>query len=378
MLYMITGPNGGGKTLHAIRKMHEYHALGVDVYASNFNNLRIPWVQQLPNPREWALLPENSVLFVDESQQIWPTRPGTARVPDDVRGLEVHRQGGIDIYLVTLTPTFIDSHIRPLIAGHWHSVAYGPSKSRIFKWAECQQDPQSVTARRNGEFEVWSHEKAYYDLYTSSTKHMPKPKAPFRQRINKVLFLLAGIISLWIAYQLYDWIWGTPKAPKAPGQATSGLASLLPSNGKGRAPLTLEQYLLLMQPRVPEIPGSAPIFDDRKVQAEPALYCMSSGDPPESCTCLTEQGTTYFLSQNPSMHQRRCAYLARNGAPYDPFKKPPREGRAGGSRDPVRSGDRTPAAESDSGGDAGVIQGPDVAQYGYFRKPPTEQKEAGI
>ncbi|OQP75128.1 hypothetical protein IM53_018280 [Xanthomonas phaseoli pv. dieffenbachiae] len=67
------------------------------------------------------------------------------------------------------------------------------------------------------------------------------------------------------------------------------------------------------------MPWTAEVFDQRPVVADPQVFCMSSmpaaSDPREAfCTCMTEQGTRYELSQP------MCRTLARNGAPYNPYK----------------------------------------------------------
>lgn len=72
------------------------------------------------------------------------------------------------------------------------------------------------------------------------------------------------------------------------------------------------------------MPETAPIFDDRAVVSQPALFCMSGGEGADgrgdhkdaSCTCLTEQGTKYDLSQP------ECRTLARFGPVYNPYKAP--------------------------------------------------------
>ena len=76
-------------------------------------------------------------------------------------------------------------------------------------------------------------------------------------------------------------------------------------------------------PRFASMPWSAPVFDDRSPTVDPQLYCMSSsggldalGDYREpSCTCLTEQGTAYDISDG------ECRRVARLGMPYNPYRE---------------------------------------------------------
>lgn len=78
------------------------------------------------------------------------------------------------------------------------------------------------------------------------------------------------------------------------------------------------------QPRVHEMPWSAPVFDERRAASNPQLLCMVSapgvgGDGTVSrdsqCRCVTEQGTLYLLDMS------RCAHVARWGGTYNPYKE---------------------------------------------------------
>lgn len=58
------------------------------------------------------------------------------------------------------------------------------------------------------------------------------------------------------------------------------------------------------------MPWSALAFDDRRVTADPQHF---------TCTCLTEQGTAYEITQ------AECRTLARRGPVYNPYKQQRRE-----------------------------------------------------
>ncbi|WP_309261186.1 hypothetical protein [Lysobacter arvi] len=85
-------------------------------------------------------------------------------------------------------------------------------------------------------------------------------------------------------------------------------------------------------PRFPSMPWTAPIFDDRQVTADPQLVCAAAGAGEDvngnwreaSCTCLTEQGTTYDIPQG------ECMALARKGPRYNPYKVVTAAGGVGG------------------------------------------------
>ena len=99
---------------------------------------------------------------------------------------------------------------------------------------------------------------------------------------------------------------------------------------------TLTDYAKDHLPRFGSMPWTAPAFDGREVTADPQLYCLSSmaGEDGEgkwqdfSCTCLTEQGTAYDISQG------ECRTLARQGPVYNPYKRQQREDAGSPSESP--------------------------------------------
>lgn len=344
MLHLITGANGAGKSLRAIWRMDERHKAGMEVYAYGFRNLRIPWVHRFDDPAEWRKLPPNAVLFIDEAQKVWRKQAG-GKVPPEVEDLEEHRAEGIDIFLVTLSPKFINHHMHELISTHEHLVAYSKTSSRIFKFNECRTNTKSMDVRAKAGFEVWDHPQHMYDWYDSAEVHTEKPKVPWRQRINKLFYVVAALLMVWVAWSLYSWLTGD-NGVSAAGKKTSAaesksLASMFGGGGRSekKSYANADEYLRAHKARVPEMPWSMPALDDEEPKVEPELFCMASGDDWErTCHCQTEQGTRYL------MPQADCESMARWGPAYNPFKKP--------------AGDRSLASNRD-GGDGG--DGPDKA-----------------
>lgn len=90
---------------------------------------------------------------------------------------------------------------------------------------------------------------------------------------------------------------------------------------------TLTDYAKDHLPHFGAMPWTAPAFDDRRVTADPQLYCLSSRRGEDvngkwqefTCTCLTEQGTAYEITQG------ECRTLARQGPVYNPYRQQPRE-----------------------------------------------------
>lgn len=325
MLHLITGQNGAGKSLRAIELMYKRHGEGMEVYAFGFRGLKVPFVKPFADPRKWRDLPSNAVLFVDEAQQVWRTRAGGRPVPPEVLDLETHRHQGIDIYLITQSPMYLDSHLRPLISSHEHLISYDKSSARLFRFTECYEDVKSSALRSKAQFEVWKYPVVHYADYDSAEVHTAKAKVPWRQRIAKLFFVLAALL---IVGSVAWFIWGpdTPK-PQASSVATQakpasswfsgGLAGMGGQQlGSQRRYANAQEYLEAHTPRLAQMPWSMPALDGREAKAEPRLYCMSSGEGiDQTCTCLTEQGTKWQIRVD------QCVQMARWGPAYNPYKE---------------------------------------------------------
>ncbi|PJL12856.1 hypothetical protein B9Y72_08700 [Stenotrophomonas maltophilia] len=324
MLHLITGQNGAGKSLRAIQMMYRRHGEGMDVYAFGFRGLKAPFVKPFEDPRRWRELPSNAVLFIDEAQNVWRQRGGGRPVPPEVLDLETHRHQGIDIYLITQSPMYLDSHLRPLISSHEHLISYDKGSARLFRFTECYEDVKSSALRSKAQFEVWKYPTEHYADYDSAEVHTAKAKVPWRQRIAKLLFLMSALLMLG---GLGWFFWGpsTPKpvaaaaaAPKHPlsaGSLWAGMgAGLVPPSEKRYS--NTQEYLAAHTPRLAQLPWSMPAMDGREVKSEPRLYCMSSGEGIEqTCTCLTEQGTKWQIRID------QCVQMARWGPAYNPYKE---------------------------------------------------------
>lgn len=326
MLHLITGQNGAGKSLRAIQLMYKRHSEGMEVYAYGFRGLRAPFVKHFDDPRRWRELPSNSVLFVDEAQNVWRSRAGGRPVPPEVLDLETHRHQGIDIYLITQSPMYLDSHLRPLFSSHEHLISYDSSSARLFRFTECYEDVKSPSLRNKAQFEVWKYPTAHYGDYDSAEVHTAKAKVPWRHRISRLLFVLAGLM---IVGSVVWFFWGPDSSKPASRSTNQGQGAAKSSGGlfggfsgiSGGGPTqryaNTQEYMQAHTPRIAQMPWSMPALDGREVKAEPRLYCMSSGEGVDrTCTCLTEQGTKWQI------HIEQCAQMARWGPAYNPYKEP--------------------------------------------------------
>ena len=365
---LVTGKRGNGKSLWAIGAMKREIAAGRPTFAANFNGLRVPGVQTLDNPREWESLPTGSILFVDEAQRFWRSRR-TGDPPPEVQAMETQRHMGITIVLLTQQPTYLDKHIRGLVDVHHHLVLeVGGKASRMYTWSKrCMEEPDEPASRELAEFSVFVFPPADFGSYDSAELHTIKPKIPRRLKlIAMALPLLAGLI--WFAMDTVGNLGSAEPADGVSGEATTPTADGTRITRVSNASRydTPAEYLAAMNPRIPEIPWSAPAFDGREIVSDPHVYCIARGtDGIEGCSCFTEQGTRYAMDLD------KCLVTARYGEPYNPFKAPEgarsvrrraESGRGAGEPSPAVEGAPAPAVEAN---DTGTVE--QVARYGGFR-----------
>lgn len=312
-IIVLTGLPGAGKTLRAMQIAERAVREGRPVFQCGINGFNLPGAQHWADPHAWKDLPPRAVLLVDEAQDHFRARPGSIRVPESITDMERIRHSGVCLVLTTQQPTYLDKHLRGL-AQHQHLVEVLAGKvSNCYSFRSVRDDitPSSLS---DAQFTAWNHPKHLYNSYKSAEVHTKKLRIPFRL---KVLVAFALVVLGYIAWHLATR--GDAQAQEGAAAATAAapLQAGAPTPTEER-PLTTAEYAAQLIPRLPAMPGSARIFDGRQVVSKPAVYCMST---PDSCTCLTEQGTRY------EMQAGICRHLARHGAPYNPFKQPDREAR---------------------------------------------------
>ena len=331
------------------------------MYASNFTGLNLPGVQILDDPRQWQDLPAGSVLFVDEAQRFWRSRRSGEPAPE-VIAMETQRHDGVSMVLLTQQPTYLDKHVRGLVDVHRHLIRRaGLEASQVYEWERCKDEPETPANMELADTRIWVFPKKFFGSYTSAEVHTVKRRFPLKLKLVAVAVVAVMGMLWWAANSL------KPDAKKdsetsavsAEGDTPESRATSRRSGGYANA----QAYLAAHQPRIPAFPGSAPIFDDRKVQSEPELFCMSVGqDGKDSCSCMTEQGSRYHLDE------LECQYIARHGAPYNPYKRPDRDSReTQQSTDRTRGAGDSPAAMASNDAASSpntAIEGEQVSGYG--------------
>lgn len=300
MIRIITGLPGAGKTLFALWYVQREFR-GREVYYDGIEGLRLPWSELEGGGKEWAGVPDGSVVVIDEAQRIFRTRGVGAVVPAHVQGLETHRHRGIDLVLITQHPKLIDTHVRRLCGEHFHVVrAFGVTASVVHRWGELVDDPDKSRAdslRTNFEFP-----RELYDVYKSAEVHTHKRKIPWR--VYSVIALPVVAIGLmayggWLFVDRYAQekglnvgkpaVAGDVRAPvfqpdKDRAAGTSRKLEVASWNARQA------QFIEAHRPFLPGLAYTAERYaqvTEVRQAPEPAA-CVSSST---RCTCYTQQAT---------------------------------------------------------------------------------------
>ncbi|WP_296275431.1 zonular occludens toxin domain-containing protein [Pseudomonas sp. UBA7530] len=331
MIYLHTGLPGHGKTLNTIK---EVDAAGVEqnrpVYHHNINGLdpsklKGEWYP-FDDPHKWYELPDNAIIVIDECQHFFQPRDVRKERPEYIAKFQTHRHQGFDIHLITQDFRFIDVEVRRLVGNHVHYWRpFGMNKIARYEYEKCS-DFEKVADRAFAKKTYPTLDKKFFGAYKSAVGHHVKAKLPMK--VYLIAFVL--VIVAFSFYRAYGKIKGGDQAAQpaesqpsiketaagAISTITGGLGFAPKPESGSSGPLTTAQYVDRQVPRIPDIPSSAPIYDDlTKPVAYPRLYCVSSRDPnlvdrarsrrqqiefiggmPTTCQCYTQQGTRYSTS----------------------------------------------------------------------------------
>jgi len=324
MLVIRTGKPGHGKTLNTIREVDQKaHAEGRVVYYHNINGLKPDQLQaqwfEFEDPEKWFELPNDSIIVVDEAQGWFGSRDPRARPPEHITRFETMRHQGHEVHLVTQDPRYLDVHLRRLCNTHIHYW-------RVFKSAQLLRFESEVvvekvelkTSFKDADKKSLRLDKRYFGAYTSTNaKHHFQAKVPTKFILAICVLIGAGIL-VYRAYERYNAektaLEATSSAPAGSmvDQVRDTVGAFIKPVGETKtdAPESVASYIGRRVPRVPQVPSSAPIYDElTRPVSFPRLYCMSSTDPatyarefgrmahavvngtPTVCQCYTQQST---------------------------------------------------------------------------------------
>lgn len=359
MILLLTGQPGHGKTAYGLVRAFELKKQGREVYAHGIKNLDYERAgfHQLDDPTKWQELPDGAVVLLDECYDTFPNRNPGAKVPEHVEAMARHRHRGFDFILIAQQGLQLDPFLRGLYEEHIHVRKKFGKVTKLLRWSQYQSNVKAKCADASD----WVRPQWVFDYYTSTVKDTSRLHVPKWIKVTAALFAIV-VLGMWMLAGM----WGAdaqagsgpsilpanlPGAPVTGGGTTTGAGE--PGQPKWETPTDYAQAHL---PRFDTMPWTAPVYDDRRVTADPQLICMSSapgqdsnGDQlPGSCTCLTEQGTFYEISEP------QCRRIARFGPVYNPYKE----------KDPSRP--VLPAAQPDviAPPASAVLSAPQITGYG--------------
>ncbi|WP_126970332.1 zonular occludens toxin domain-containing protein [Xanthomonas sp. BRIP62411] len=325
-LYLVTGQPGHGKTAYALDKAFQFKKEGRTIYAHGVKDLDYEKAgfKHIEDPTQWEALPDGSVVLLDECYTVFPNRNPGAKVPAHVDAMARHRHRGFDFILIAQQGLQLDPFLRGLYEEHCHvrQTSIFKSKTKLKRWTQYQSNVQGHCS----DVRDWVRPKYVFDYYTSTTMVTTKRSVPMWIR-----WIGVGLIVLVVVMYGLKWNYDRRNAEfESERTSTNGRASptaLGRSSGAGGAARTYEtptDYAKAHVARFATMPWTAPIYDGGSPAGQPQLYCMSSlagtdahgNHRDASCSCMTEQGTKYEISQP------ECRTVARNSTPYNPYKPP--------------------------------------------------------
>lgn len=312
MITLITGTPGAGKTALAVSMLLEEQG-GRPLFISGIPELKIEhqpvppvdeWTVEVPTPEDPNFkkpvftFPPQSIIVVDEAQNIYRPRSTSSKVPPYVAAFETHRHTGVDFWLITQHPGLIDSNIRKLVGRHVH-IRQTILGRYLYEWPEIG-DPDTKSSRDLSASRRYKPPKKVFGLYKSATTHL---KQSFRIPMAVYIFGIGILVLLLLGYQIYNRIqevknasspFGPASAPGAPGAPGSPGAPAVPVQ---HVKLSPAQYAETFTPRLAALTHTAPAYDDlTKVSRVPVpAGCLSTKT---RCQCYTQDATPYNADES--------------------------------------------------------------------------------
>lgn len=354
MIELITGLPGNGKTLFTLSKVNARAiAENRQVYYHGIPELTLPW-QMLDDPKEWAKVPPNSIVVIDESQKTFRNRSLGSQPPPFVTDLETHRHLGIDLVLLTQHPSLIDPAVRRLAGRHQHLVRlWGMQASTVHEWASVKDNCDK--SRADSQKTKWGFDKSMYTAYKSAEVHTMKRSIPLRVK----MLLLMPVALIAAGYGVYAMVIKPKLHPAGaiesvepgavgrsgqPGQR----GQLGPGAGQRKAPFDpvadAKEYVAMATPRVEGLPHTAPRYDaiTVAVRAPVPAACIASKD---KCKCWSQQGTPMDVTYS------MCMGFAKNGwfMDFDPEQDRRQNERQADSRRVMDGHNRVDSVNANAG-----------------------------
>lgn len=344
MIYLITGGPGTGKTSKAVsmilenedglfkteledgtvvdRPLYFCHIDGLDVKKFKAHELSEQDLQAAPLK---DLVPQGSVVIVDECDYTYPVRASGRPVPPYIQTLKELRHEGFTLILMTQHPTMIDIYLRNLVGKHIH-LERKPVGTKQYVFYKCVTDLGNPALNSNAQASWYKPSKKSFDYYKSASMHIKFKKTipkPFLYLIPVFALILWKGLGVYATYNQHvvgsDMVIKEASSPFAaesdPESKTNVSDSRQPEIGGDIKPLDLI-------PTLSEKPESKPIYNQvRNVKTfEFPKACMKTSS---GCNCYSDQATLL-----PEINEDLCKSYVDNGLPFNPYKDVERESNA--------------------------------------------------
>lgn len=310
MLHLITGSNGTGKTLFALkwvreRQLKENRAVYYNGRFELYEEKRKEFGWEKIDFKDWQECPDGAIFLIDECHNDMPNRPAGSRVPEHINMLGEHRRRGFDFYLITQHPSNIDSFVRRLIgAPGWHKhlkrqLGAAPRVS-VLTWNSVNTACETPTGKSTADVTTANFPKEVFNWYKSAELHTAKMRVP-RKLIMFIMMLFA--IPALFYYGLKDTVFSSSE-PEI--QAASQEKTEKPNQTAVKKVADDDDYLSGFVPRIPGVPHTAPRYDEitRPVRAPRLAACITMG---KRCSCYTQQATPIDVPRE------MCLNIVKNG-----------------------------------------------------------------
>lgn len=302
MLRLFTGLPGSKKTASVVNiLLNDPLFKDRKIYYFNLKGCTVDHWTEISEveAQHWYDLPDGCVIFMDEAQKLYRPQKWDKNKPEYYTQLEEHRHKGIDIFLTTQHPMFIDTHVRRLVDEHVHLHNAFGIRAYSYTWPRCKDDPESSFFEADRK--AANIPKKTFSFYTSTVVNTNKKRIP-----RKIYFILFFALLVFSAFG-YLYTAFTPDRDSIPSQqsSTDSPRSSSPLNAMQRlhepninnsAPvISTDDYVSQFIPRIPSIPWSAPAYDElMKPTVAPIPVCASferAGHSNKGCQCWTQQFT---------------------------------------------------------------------------------------
>ncbi|TXG76217.1 hypothetical protein E6Q11_05045 [Candidatus Dojkabacteria bacterium] len=322
MLYFVTGLPGASKTLNTIKMVcEEQEFKNRPVYYNRIDDVTIDDWQELPDNdvAKWFDLPHGSVIIIDEAYRHFPVMKRGETKPEHYEKLAEIRHYGITMICICQAATDVDTFVRKKAGRHYHYERhYG---TRAVKQIQFKLTSGAITDtdrnsnRDMAEIKTLKIDAAYFGKYKSAEVHTVKANLPWKRFAFPVVALVLVIACTAYFLSHFGKTGNETEAAQAKPVQQVPVKTITSEILQSQKPegLQLSDY----QPRVPNMPWTAPIYDKlmTDVKSVPLPKACAYSKSRNTCRCVTDQAT--YIDVGYAL----CKSIVKNGF-FDTTKEP--------------------------------------------------------